>query len=210
MFKQHAVLIKVTIGIITLVIATFYYPGGSQYDKNAVGFDWENNYLTNLFGNTAVNGLTNTARPIAMVGMLVLCVGFMEEFIYFSKKIPSKTASGIIKYFGIAAMVFALLAMTPYHDTAVILASTCALVSLFYITVFLFKSRLNYMKVLSVICLLCFYGSNYMYYTRSYLALLPIMQKITILLVVIWIIALEYFTTAADFRSAQKPLSQKV
>ena len=210
MFKRHTVLAKITIGLVALIVATFYYPGGSQYDKNAIGFSWQHNYLTNLFSKNAVNGLTNTAQPTAMAGMFMLCVGFIEAFIYFSKKIPSKTASGIIKYFGVAAMVFTLLAMTPYHDIAVMLASTCALVSLFYITVFLFRSKLVYMKVLSVICLLCFYGSNYMYYTRTYLELLPIMQKVTILLVVVWILGLEYFTTAADFQSQEKPIAREV
>jgi hypothetical protein len=200
MFKKYAILFGVLIALLLLIIATQYYPGGSQHDKNSIGYDWKNNYLSNLFSQNAVNGSPNASRPWAIAGMLFLCSSFALFFVDFSKKITLKSASIIIRYCGVVAMLFGFLAVTPYHDTVIRIASTLALISMFYIVVFVFKSKLHLFKVLSIICMLVFYCCNYLYYTRSYLELLPIMQKTLLLIIIIWVLSLQYFTTSADFR----------
>jgi hypothetical protein len=60
--KKYPVLIGVIISMLLLFIATSKYPGGSQFNKNAVGYDWKNNYISNLFGEKAVNGEDNASR----------------------------------------------------------------------------------------------------------------------------------------------------
>src|SRR5215471_13752953 len=60
--------------VVLYIIAADSYPGGSQADKNSVGFSWINNYWCNLLNDNAVNGQHNPAKPVAMAGMLVLCV----------------------------------------------------------------------------------------------------------------------------------------
>lgn len=60
--------------VMVYIIATFFYPGGSQVDKNSIGFSWINNYWCNLQNENAINGQHNPAKPIAMAGMLVLCL----------------------------------------------------------------------------------------------------------------------------------------
>ena len=55
MLKKHSILLGIIISILLLFIATWHYPGGSQVDKNSVGFDWKNNYISNLFGKNAAN-----------------------------------------------------------------------------------------------------------------------------------------------------------
>lgn len=204
MFRKHSILFGLVISLSFLFVATLYYPGGSQYDKNSIGFDWKNNYLSNLFGAKAVNGSDSASRPWAIAGMLFLCASSALFFIEFSKKIPSKGSAKIIRYFGAGAMIFAFLAVTPYHDIMVTIAGTMALVSMFYITVFVLKSGLRLFKILSIICLLAYYSSNFVYYTRIYLEFLPILQKLTLFLTVTWIISLQYFTTNADFQPVKK------
>jgi hypothetical protein len=181
------------------LVATQYYPGGSQYDSNSIGYDWKHNYLSNLFADKAVNGSYNASRLWAVSGMLFLCVSFALFFIDFPKKIPSQAAAKVIRYCGVGAMVFAFLAVTPYHDTMITIASTLALVSMFYIAVFVFMSRLHLLTILSVVCLLVSYTCNYMYYTKSYLELLPIFQKLSLVISIAWILSLQYFTTMTDF-----------
>ncbi len=200
MLRKYSILIGITCALLLLLVAIRYYPGGSQFDKNAIGFDWQTNYLSNLFTPKAINGVANLSRPWAIGGMIFLCVSFALFFIEFSKKIPQKRPSQIIRYFGVAAMVFAFLAVTPYHDTMITLASTFALVSIFYITVFVFKSKLHAVKIVCVICLLVWYCCNYMYYTRTYLELLPVMQKVGFAITTIWILSLAYFTKRDDFQ----------
>lgn len=43
MLRQYSILLGIIISLLLLLVATLYYPGGSQYDKNSVGYDWKNN-----------------------------------------------------------------------------------------------------------------------------------------------------------------------
>jgi hypothetical protein len=204
MFKKHAPLIGIAISLLLLVIATFYYPGGSQADKNSVGYDWGNNYLSNLFGAKAINGMPNGARFWAASGMLFFSIGFTLFFWEFSKKIPTKVAAGIVKYCGSSAMLCAFLAVTPLHDIMVTIAGTLALVSIFYITVFTFRSKLLVLKILCVVCLAILYTCNFIYYTQNYIVYLPILQKTAYVIVCTWALSLHYFTSNTNFQVSQK------
>jgi hypothetical protein len=199
MLKRYLILIGIIIALLLLVVAAVYYPGGSQLDKNSVGYDWKNNYLSNLFSVKAVNGAANASRPWAIAGMLFLCSAFGLFFFEFSKKIPSKLSANIIRYFGIGAMLFAFLVVAPYHDIMVTISSTLALVSMFYIIIFIFKSKLHLFKVLSVVCMVALYSCNYVYFTRTGLEILPVLQKAAMLLTITWMLCLQYFTTSTDF-----------
>src|SRR6267154_5457683 len=84
----------------------------------------------------------------------------------------------------------AFLAVTPFHDKMITIASTLGLVSMFYITVFVFKSRLHLMKILSIACLLASYVCNYIYFTRRHVEVLPISQKIALAITIVWILSL--------------------
>ena len=200
MLKKHSVLPGIIISLSLLVIATFYYPGGSQFDKSSVGYDWKNNYISNLFNEKAVNGSENTARFWAVGGMFFLSVSFAIFFIEFSKKIPSKGAAKVIKYVGASCMLFTFLIATPLHDMMVTVSSTMFLIGIFYITVFVFKSRLHVFKFLCAACLLVFYTSLYLYGSGYYRKFLPVMQKITFGITIILILGLRYFTKKEDFQ----------
>jgi len=204
MRKKHLLPAGITISLLLLFIATLYYPGGSQHDKNSIGYDWGNNYLCNLFSTKAVNGADNASKPWAVAGMLPLCISFALFFFEFSKRIPAKGPARIIRYCGAGAMVFAFFVVTSFHDTAVTLAGTLALISMFYITVFIFRAKLHFFSIFSVVCLLVFYSCNYVYYTRSYLEFLPILQKVLLSLTIAWVLSLLYFTESADFDPVKK------
>ena len=199
MLKKHLIIIGLTISMILLGIATRFYPGGSQLDKNAIGFDWANNYLCNLFNEKAVNGASNPARFWAIGGMFLLCASITLFFSRFSKKIPKKRDANIIQYSGMGAMFCTFLVVTSYHDLMTIFASTFGLLTIFYITVYTFISKLTFFKYLSVLCLLNLYVNNYIYYTQNLLYLLPILQKVSLLSILIWLLALEYVATKEDF-----------
>jgi hypothetical protein len=200
LIRKNLVLFGIIVAISLLVIAAIYYPGGSQKDPNSIGYDWKNNYLSNLFSAKAVNGQDNLSKPWASVGMLFLCASFGLFFIQFSGKIDSKSSARIIKYCGVGSMIFGFLAVTPLHDLMIPIVSTLSLISCFYITIFILKSKLHFLKFLSIACLLIFYVCIYMYFTRSYLEFLPIVQKISFLIDIIWVLSLEYFTSKEDFQ----------
>lgn len=204
MRKKDAILAGIIISLSLLFVATLYYPGGSQNDSHFIGFSWQHNYLCNLFGEKAVNGADNASRPWAIAGLVVLCVSFAMFFWEFSKKIPFKGSANIIRYCGVSAMIFAFLAATPYHNSGVAISGTLALLSMFYITVFVFRSKLQVFKILSVACLVVFYSCNLVYYTSSYLQILPVLQKMLLGFTITWVLSLHYFTTSADFQGGKK------
>ena len=199
MLKKHFLWFGILLSICLLTIAIRSYPGGSQQDGHSIGFDWKQNYLSNLFSERAMNGAENASRSWAVVGWTLLCVTIALFYIDFSRKIPSKHGAMMIRYAGVVAMGFAIFIVTSYHDTMLTISGALVLLSLFYITVFVFKSRLTYLKILAGICILLFYFTNYLYYTRSRLNLLPVMQKITLLAGLIWLLYLHYFTKCEDF-----------
>ena len=201
MIKKYAVIIGIIISSLLLLVSSLKYPGGSQYNKFANGFDWKHNYICNLFDKLAVNGDYNASRYWAIAGTFFFCVSFAFFFVRFSKKLVSKSAASIIKYCVVSAMIAAFLIVTPYHDAMIVLSSTLALISMFYITVFLFKSKLFGFKLLSIICLLISYFCNYIYYTKHYLEFLPIVQKMALGITVIWMLGLEYYTGKKDFEN---------
>ncbi|MFY7910689.1 MAG: hypothetical protein ACOVO2_14080 [Emticicia sp.] len=198
MLKKYFVLIGITASLLLLFIAMMVYPGGSMFDKNSVGFDLTKNFISNLFGAKAVNGSDNPARYWADAGMIMLAVSFAIFFMRFSEKIPQKSAANVIKYAGAGGMIFMFLIVTPLHDVMVTIASTLFLLSIFYITVFILKSKLHGFKVLCVMSMLIFYFTLYLYGSGSF-TYLPIMQKVTTLNMIILILLLEYFTTKEDF-----------
>jgi ABC-type iron transport system FetAB permease component len=101
-------------------------------------------------------------------------------------------------------MLFGILVATPLHDSMVTVSGILMLISLFYIAVFVFKSKLTLLKILAIIVIVLFEVCNYLYYTRSRLDLLPVAQKATLLAGLVWILSLQYFTKRKDFQ-AQTP-----
>jgi hypothetical protein len=199
MLKKHLIALGITVSMMLLIISTFFYPGGSEIDKNSVGYDWANNYLCNLFNEKAVNGMNNPTRYPAIVGMFFLCLSSALFFIRFSKKIPTKTAANIIQYSGCGSMFCAFLVVTPYHDVMTTIASVLALITLFYMTIFTFKTKLTFLKYLSLVSIIIIYLNNYIYYTHNFLSWLAILQKTSFLTIIIWLLGLEYFATKEDF-----------
>ena len=83
------------------------------------------------------------------------------------------------------------------------------LISLFYIAIFVFKSRLTLIKILAIIVILLFETCNYLYYTRTRLDLLPVAQKATLLSGLVWILSLQYFTKREDFERSSPVSGQR-
>jgi hypothetical protein len=184
--------------VILIVKATLLYPGGSIFDKKSIGFDWTKNFISNLFGERAINGAENPARIWAVVGMVFHSVGFGVFFINMSKKIIVKPAATVLLLVGAASIVCNFLIVTRLHDSMVTVSSTLFLIGLFYITVFSLKTKLHFLKHCCIICLLLFYYTLFLFGCGN-LSLLPIMQKVAFISSMVLVLALEYFTKSDDF-----------
>ncbi|MES2691751.1 MAG: hypothetical protein V4658_15195 [Bacteroidota bacterium] len=202
MLKKYSVLAGVTVSVALLIIATFVYPGGSQSDKNAIGFDWTKNYISDLFDAKAANGSDNPSRGWADAAMVFLSVSIALFFLNFSKKIPEKRSAGIIKYVGAGSMLFILLTVTALHGLMVIIASTLFLINLFYITIYVLRSKLHLFKFFCILCLLIFYCTLFLYGSADR-TWLPLMQKITFTSSLLLVLGLEHFTAKEDFEQVE-------
>ena len=199
MIKKHLTLFGIVIALVFLFISIGLYPGGSQHDEMTVGFDWRHNYLSNLLNPIAVNGADNPARTWAVCGVLFLCASAALVFVRLSAKIPHKSSANIIRYAGVGAMLTALLAATPLHDLAMSISGTLLMLTLFYATVFIFKTKRHWLKALSVAYLVTLYSTAIIYFTQTGLAYLPVVQKLNLFVAIAWLLGLEYVLRSEDF-----------
>ncbi|MBS7256371.1 hypothetical protein [Flavobacterium branchiicola] len=195
--KKYTVLICLVISVLLIVKASLVYPGGSLLDKNSIGFDWSKNFLSNLFTAKALNGAENPGRIWAIIAMAFHSVGYGIFFINMSKKIYSKQWANVLKFIGITNLLLIFLIATPFHDLGT-LSIILILVGLFIITVFILKSKLHFLKICCIFCLLTFYCFFFLF-GFGYLGLAVIMQKVYNASSILLILALEYFTRHEDF-----------
>lgn len=191
-YYKSIITTSLLLGIILFYLATLHYPGGSNWNKNSIGFDWRYNYITNLFNPIAVNGVSNGSVPWAIAAMALLCTGFALFYVDTAQKINTLSSSRIIKWGGTLSMLFAFLAVTPWHDLMVTISNVLVMLSLFYVTVHLFKSKLFLYGFLSTFCLSFIYLGSIMYYTQLWLDWLPVVQKTVFSLKMVLIMSLTW------------------
>jgi hypothetical protein len=125
------------------VAATFYYPGGSNADKTTAGFDWFNNYWCDLTGQFAKNGATNSARPIALTAMIILCSTLAVFWFYVPRLFSDNKFNQVIRYAGITSMTVAVFLFTDFHDTVINVAGTLGIAALTGVFIGLYKNNLT-------------------------------------------------------------------
>ncbi|MFD2920686.1 hypothetical protein ACFS6H_13260 [Terrimonas rubra] len=192
--KQHSIwLLTPVFGTLVFVIiyiaATLLYPGGSQVDKNATGFDWFNNYWCNLLNQYAINGQQNPARPIAITGLLVLSLSLTAFWFGFSRYSHSRKVPGlIIRLSGTTAMIISLLLFTDMdHDLVTNLASGFGLIATLTVLIVLYKMKWYGLLIFGIFNLLLVAGNNYLYYHEELIVYLPFVQKVSFAAFLLWI-----------------------
>ncbi|MCM5527897.1 hypothetical protein [Parasegetibacter sp. NRK P23] len=203
MAKKYIVLLCTIISMALLFIAAYLYPGGSIQDKNSIGFIWNRNFISNLFGEKALNGADNASRIWAIIGMAFHAIGNGIFFLHTAQKMPSRHAALVLKIVGYTNMLFSFLIVTPWHDSMVTISSTLSLLGLFYITVFILRTKLHLLKVACILFMLMFYYTLFLYGSGDWI-MLAIMQKVSLICSMILVLWVEYFTKKEDFMVGKK------
>ncbi len=186
-----------TIGTILFVclyfIATFFYPGGSQANKNSIGFSWINNYWCNLLNDTAINGQQNSAQPIALTAMFILCLALIYFWLNFPKYTSIKRSYKlVIQICGTLAMTIGFFLFTKIdHDLITNLSSLLGLIAMSGIFTGLYKNRWRTLLNFGILNILLVIANNILYYNKELILYLPIVQKITFATVLIWICSIN-------------------
>ena len=186
-------IIGILIFMALYIFAASLYPGGSQADLYSVGFDWMNNYWCNLMNEVAMNGEINPARPYAIVAMIILCLSLALFFILFAQTFVKHIIwKRIIQWFGVLSMIAAIFIFSAYHDLMTIISSLLGFWAVIGIIRSIYKSSLTGYKITGAICIVLLIINNYIYYSHHFLALLPLIQKITFAIVLVWIMGLNF------------------
>ncbi|MFN7686718.1 MAG: hypothetical protein ACK5OP_03200 [Sphingobacteriales bacterium] len=174
-------LLGIPLFVLLYVWVSFYYPGGSQADAQSTGFSWVNNYWCNLLNTTAINGQINSAQPIAMTAMVVLCISLAVFWYLFSMISLSKTLwFRVTQFSGIAAMATALLLNSSVdHDLITNLASLLGLMALVGTLIGLRRLQWNVLFWFGTMNLLLVLLNNFLYYNPELIGYLPLVQKIS-------------------------------
>ena len=167
--------------ILLFTAAASLYPGGSYADKAAKGYSWLNNYWCDLLSEDAKNGLPNTARPVAIAGWFVLCISLsIFWYILPERFLITTTHKKIIRYSGV--MLF-----TSFHDEVIYLGGVFGFISLTGIFVALYKSKLYHFFYSGIASAFLIIINYWIVLTGKYIALLPLIQKITFAVILCWI-----------------------
>jgi len=185
-----------TVGILIFIGLYIYaanlYPGGSQLDSNSLGFDWMNNYWCNLMNENGMNGLENPARPFAILALIILCSSLALFFLQFAKYFMEKGIwKSIIQILGTLSMISSVLIFTKYHDIMTTISSILGVLVVVGIIRAIYKSNLTVFKISGMVCIILLGINNLIYYSGNYIEYLPLIQKITFGMVLIWIVGLN-------------------
>ena len=179
--------------LVLYIIATLLYPGGSQVDKNSIGFSWINNYWCNLLNENAVNGQFNPAKPVALTGMFVLCLTLTFFWFIFPKQINvGKFLKLIIQISGALAMTVAFFLFTSInHDLIINLATSFGAFATVGTFIVLYKNNWRRLFFFGLFNILLVALNNYVYYNKNLIIYLPIVQKITFVIFLLWICCID-------------------
>lgn len=173
------------------IIATFYYPGGSDVDPGRIGFDWVNNYWCDLTDQITESGAINPARPIALIAMLVLTISIAMLAYIIPAFFANLKLSFLIRYLGIAAMIAANFVFTEFHSNAAYIAGMLGIIPLALAYYGLYKNKYTELFVFGIISMFFLALNFFVYRTRIYIEVLPLVQKFTFLAFLIWIFLLD-------------------
>ena len=179
--------------VVLYIVATLFYPGGSQVDKNAIGFSWTNNYWCNLLNENAINGQHNPAKPIAMTGMFVLCLTLAFFWFLFPRHINiGKVAKLVIQISGTLSMTIAFFLFTSInHDLITNLASIFGLFATVGTFIGLYKTKWYGLFAFGILNILLVGLNNYVYYDKELIIYLPIIQKLSFATFLIWVCSID-------------------
>lgn len=175
--------------VLLYFFAAYLYPGGSQVDKNSIGFSWTNNYWCNLLNDKAINGQVNPSKPIALFGMFVLCLTLALFWTIFPRQIIiSKTLKRVIQVSGILAMIIAFLLFTQInHDLVTNAASSFGAIATMGTFIGLYKNKYHKLFQFGLFNILLVGLNNLCYYNKELIIFLPVVQKISFVSFLVWI-----------------------
>lgn len=186
-------------------IAAYLYPGGSQADRTAKDFSWLNNYWCDLLSEQAKNGQHNAARQIAITSWLILSFSLLI-FWYFLPTLfaVNDTVKKTIRFCGVAAMGISSLLFTQLHDVVIHSASLLGFIALCGTFTGLYKSGYYRFFYAGLLCIALMCLNYFIMMSNTFISFLPLIQKITFVIVLGWILFINRELYRSDPEKSNK------
>lgn len=173
--------------VLLYLVAAAYYPGGSEVDRTAAGFSWMHNYWCDLLEDTAENGAPNRAKPIAIAAMAVLCIS-IALFFYFVPRLFELQSrfKQSIRVAGILSMCILVFLKADHHDTIINASVALGVLAIILTLLGLLRGALYTLSGMGILCLVMAFLNTYIYYSKRWIDVLPVVQKISFFLFLLW------------------------
>ena len=191
MNKRRLPLISAVLALALLLFATRFYPGGAEGDPAVLGFDWWRVYITQLLRPVALNGQPNAARPYAVAGLWLFCLGMAELFRQLAQEMAPARHAKWVQICGIAAMVYTAFTVTRMHDLMVTISLFFFVATEVALLDWLWLRRQWPRWTAGMACLLLMLAASCSYYGRIGTAALPTLQKLVYLSSSAWLLWLH-------------------
>jgi hypothetical protein len=195
LLRDYAPTIGILIFICIYLYATTLYPGGSQADHNSKGFSWMHTYWSTMFHARAMNGEPNAARPISLIGMVILWSSILQFFFMSSETFStSRRWKRLIQISATLSMAFASLLFTRFHNLVTTVASMFGILAVAGLLLGLARNHLRFLVNTGIVCMFLIAINNCIFYSHHGIYFLPLIQKVTFAIVLLWIIGLNHAT----------------
>ncbi len=174
------------------IYSTSLYPGGSYSNPSQLGYSWVHNYLCNLVGPNALNGQINEAKNISIIAIFILGFGIGYFYLIFPRYFEMrKLWRRVIQSAGVASMFFAVFLFTDQHDLVLNIAGILGVITIFGSLVALSRHNAYGLMWTGLACCFLIAANAYIYYTKLFIDWLPLIQKITITILLLWIVLMN-------------------
>jgi hypothetical protein len=164
------------------------YPGGSYVDRSAEGFDWVHNYWCHLMYEQSLNGQPNPARPWSIAALGILLAGILTFFFRFSCRMAGRRVLRLLIRAAVTmSLVCTALISSERHDLMTTLASVFGALALLGTIAMLWQNRNYSFTWWGILCIILLGLNNYMYHTGHGIIALPLVQKFTFVVVLVWV-----------------------
>ena len=171
------------------IVASHYYPGGSTAHRAHEGFDWINNYWCDLIARSAKNGEPNTARNIALTAMIILFSSLALFWFYLPQFFHERRSiTLLIRYSGSISMFILIFVFTGFHDSVIGVGTAISAIPMAGTLSELYKNKFTKLYLLGWSCIGLILLNFVIYISEWWIIALPFIQKITLLLFLIWIL----------------------
>jgi len=192
MRKYHWPIIGIVVAVCLFIAAGRAYPGGTLVSSDTVGYSWTRNFISSLFATRALNGADNPARYFAMSAMLFLCISLGLMFVRIASAVTSPVLRKTIQIAGIGSAVYGFLVVTRMHDLMIDIGLLFGFTAMIATTHAVCLERRRFLFAWGVGSIALSLVTAAMYYSHQLYGLLPVVQKVHLVVTVGWIIAVYY------------------